>query len=155
VSVPISPCPAISAPVHVAAHAARSSRGAETVELAVTLPLVLLVIFSGFEYGWAVLKSMQLDHAARQGAREAAMWGATAGSIESAVDDALSRAGIDASTITVSITPLDPGSAAAGTPITVEVTASYADLRLLGLDRLIPMPADLTGRAGMVKEPES
>ncbi len=154
-SVPFPSCPAISVPVHEAARAARSSRGAETVELAVTLPLVLLVIFSGFEYGWAVLKSMQLDHAARQGAREAAMWGATAGSVETAVDDALARAGIDASTVTVTITPLDPGSASAGTPITVEVSASYADLRLLGLDRLIPMPDDLTGRAGMVKEPES
>lgn len=138
-----------------AAVALRASRGAETVELAVTLPIVLLVIFSGFEYGWAVLKSLQLDHAARQGAREAAMWGATSGSVESAVDDALARAGIDAAAVTVTITPMDPGSAAAGTPITVEVTAPYSELRLLGLDRLVPMPDDLTGRAGMVKEPES
>lgn len=152
-SVPLSSCPAISAPVQVAAHAARSSRGAETVELAVTLPLVLLVIFSGLEYGWAVLKSLQLDHAARQGAREAAMWGATSQSVDDAVRDALARAGIDAAA-TITITP-DPDSVAAGTPITVEVTAPYSDLRLLGLDRLMPMPDDLTGRAGMVKEPES
>jgi Flp pilus assembly protein TadG len=155
VSVPLSSCPPISVPAYAAARAARSSRGAETVELAVTLPLVLLVIFSGFEYGWAVLKSLQLDHAARQGAREAAMWGATAGSIEAAVDDALARVGIDASAATITITPSNPADVAAGTPITVQVTARYSDLRLLGLDRLIPMPDDLTGRAGMVKEPES
>lgn len=153
-SVPIPATASI--PAHArAGGAVRSSRGAETVELAVTLPLVLLVIFSGFEYGWAVLKSLQLDHAARQGAREAAMWGATAGSVETAVDDALARAGIDASAVTVTITPLDPGTAAPGTAITVEVKAAYADLRLLGLDRLVPMPDDLKGRAGMVKEPES
>ena len=152
VTIPATP----STPARVRrAVAVRSSRGAETVELAVTLPLVLLVIFSGFEYGWAVLKSLQLDHAARQGAREAAMWGATSGSVESAVDDALARAGIDASAVTVTITPMDPGSAAAGTAITVEITAPYSELRLLGLDRLVPMPDDLTGRAGMVKEPES
>ena len=46
---------------------ARGERGVETIEVAVVLPLMLLVMFAGFEYGWALLKSIQVDHAARVG----------------------------------------------------------------------------------------
>ena len=53
-------------------------RGVESIELMLALPVLLLVIFAGFEYGWAILRSIQLDHAARVGAREAALSGATA-----------------------------------------------------------------------------
>ena len=43
-------------------------RGIETIELAICLPVLLLVTFAGFEYGWLVLRSMQIDQAARAGA---------------------------------------------------------------------------------------
>ncbi len=134
---------------------ARQRRGAESVELAVTLPILMAVVFTGFEYGWAVLKSIQLDHAAREGARAASLSGATIASVQDRVNTVLQNSGIDAGTVSVSINPNDPGSAASGTSVTVEIEASYADIQLLGLDRLMPLPSTLKGRAAMIKEPQA
>jgi hypothetical protein len=53
------------------------------------------------------------------------------------------------------MTPADPGSTAAGSSIRVEVEASYGEIQLLGLDRLMPLPSTLKGRAAMIKEPEA
>lgn len=132
---------------------ARLRRGVETIELAVTLPVVLLVIFAGFEIGWAILCSTQLDHAARVGAREAALSGSTAQSVEDRVRVALDEAGIKGATI--SMNPSDPTSAATGEPITVEVRVDYANIQLLGLSKLMRLPAELGGKAAMAKEPDS
>ena len=127
-------------------------RGVETIEVAIALPLLLIVIFAGFEYGWAILRSIQTDHVAREGARVAALHGATAGEVEARVLAALDDAGIvDA---TVAIEPGDPGLVPPGLPISVRVAAPYRSNRLLGLANLMPLPQELVGRASMVKEPD-
>ena len=133
-------------------RASARRRGVETIEVAIALPLLLLVIFAGFEYGWAILRSIQADHAAREGARVAALHGATAGEVEARVQAALGDAGIvDA---TVAIEPGDPGLVPPGLPVTVRVEAPYRSNRLLGLASLMPLPDELVGRASMVKEPD-
>jgi len=134
---------------------ARQRRGSESVELAVTLPLLMAVVFTGFEYGWAVLKSIQLDHAAREGARAAALSGATSASVQDRVNTILQNSGIDSAAVSISIDPADPTSVDSGTPIRVEIEATYADIQLLGLDRLMPLPTTLKGRAAMIKEPQA
>ncbi len=131
----------------------RGRRGVESIEAAVTLPTLLLVIFAGFEYGWAVLKTVQLDHAARIGARVASLSGTSAAEVSTQVENALQASGISDATVTVE--PSDPGSAAAGDAIVVRVEAPYASNRLLGLSRLMPLPSSLTGRAAAVKEPDA
>jgi Flp pilus assembly protein TadG len=128
-------------------------RGAESVEAVVALPVLLLVIFGGFEYGWAVLKTVQIDHAARIGARAAALSGASAQQVSDDVQLALQSAGISDATITLE--PSDPASAPVGQAIVVRVEAPYGSNRLLGLSRLMPLPSTLSGRAAMVKEPDA
>lgn len=132
-------------------HARR--RGSEIVELAVSLPVVLMIIFSGFEYGWAVLKLVQLDHAARIGARVAAMSDASGSSVTDRVNESLQDFGITGATVTVN--PADPTSAETGSTISVQVEVPYGQIRLLGLSRLMPLPASLKGKASMVKEPQA
>ena len=128
-------------------------RGIETIELAICLPVLLLVTFAGFEYGWLVLRSMQIDQAARAGARYAAMSGSNAESIHDRVSQALQRSGIAGATVIVD--PADPSSVEAGTSITVTVDVDYSEVKLLGLGGIMPLPAALHGRASMVREPDS
>lgn len=128
-------------------------RGSEAIELMITLPVLLLVIFAGFEYGWAILRSVQLDHAARLGARQAALSGSTPESIEDSIRTSLNGLGMTSATIT--LTPGDPAAADAGTSVTVEVQVDYANVQLLGLSRLMPLPQSLRGKASMVREPDS
>ena len=131
----------------------RLARGAETIEVALTLPVVLLVIFCGFEYGWAMVRVVQLDHAARIGARMASMSGASVSEVESTVQDALHRHGIEGAT--VAVTPGDLSSVQPGTTIDVEVHVPYSHVQLIGIGRLMPMPQNLRGHASMAREPDA
>ena len=129
-----------------------SRRGSESAEMVIALPVLLIVIFAGFEYGWAALKSIQMDHAARVGARVAALSGSTSADVENKVNTALLNSGIVGATLTIN--PQDPSTAPLGTPITVLIETNYSNVQLLGLSRMMPLPAVLKGRASMVKEPE-
>jgi Flp pilus assembly protein TadG len=127
------------------------ARGSESAESVVALPLICIVIFTGLEYGWLALRSLQVDAAARAGARQAAMAGVSASAIEDAVTSALRRAGMTAASVT--ITPSDPSEASAGEVVTIEVAVDYSEVGLMGLGRLMPLPESVSGRAAMVKEP--
>lgn len=127
-------------------------RGIESIEAAIALPLILLVIFSGFEYSWALLRTVQLDHAARLGARHAALDGSTAAAVQTRVGDSLEALGISGAQI--SIDPAQPELAAPGTAISVRVEVPYASVGLLGLNRLMPLPSSISGHASMIREPE-
>jgi hypothetical protein len=113
---------------------------------------VIIVIFSGLEYGWAVLRSVQLDFAARAGAREASLSGATAADVQARVNAALQQIGIDSGTVV--LTPSDLSAVATGTAIKVEVEVDYADVGLIGLGALMPLPQTIKGHASMIREPE-
>jgi Flp pilus assembly protein TadG len=131
----------------------RSARGSESVESVVALPVMLLVIFGGFEYGWAILKTVQIEHAARVGARVASLSGVSSQQVTEAVQNALQGSGVVDATVTLD--PLDPGAASAGTVIEVRVEAPYASNRLLGLSQMMPLPSTLSGSASMIREPDA
>lgn len=128
------------------------TRGAETIEVAIALPLVLLVIFAGCEYGWALLRTIQTDHAAREGARVAALHGVSALEVQQRVQSTLDDAGIAGATVVLQ--PSDPSSVPVGTPVTVRVNVPYRQNKLLGLASFMPLPEELNGHASMVKEPD-
>jgi Flp pilus assembly protein TadG len=126
-------------------------RGSESIEAAITLPLLLLVIFAACEYGWLILKSSQIDAAARLGAREASFANASGGAVETRVQAALSELGIAGAQ--VSFSPAPPEDLEPGAAVTVVIEARYSSNQLLGLANLMPMPETLRGRAAMVIEP--
>ncbi len=59
--------------------------GAALVEMAIVLPLFLLVIFSIVEFGRAMMVSQLVTNAARLGSRQAILEGATNASVETAI----------------------------------------------------------------------
>ena len=128
-----------------------SEHGAESAESVVALPLIVIVIFTGLEYGWLALRSLQVDAAARAGARQASMAGMAVGSVEEAVGESLRRSGISGGTVVIS--PADPGEAEAGDVVSVQVSVAYAEVGLIGLGGLMPLPESVVGRAAMVREP--
>jgi Flp pilus assembly protein TadG len=54
-------------------HRGTANRGAAAVELALLMPLLILIIFGMIEMGWLVMKQSDITNAARAGARYAAM----------------------------------------------------------------------------------
>lgn len=121
------------------------------MELALLLPVLLLVLFGTIEYGWLFLKNQQIADAARNGARVAATEGGTNALVQARISQVMSDAGLAQSGFQVTLTPANVGTAAPGFPVTVEVLVPYANIELIGIP-LIPVPSDLAGRTSMVKE---
>lgn len=118
-------------------------QGLEVVELAIVLPLMLLLTFGTLELCEGIFLRQKLEVAAHEGARIAIRKTATKQEIDDAVADYLDARGLvydDIGTAVVS-TP-DPGVAAELTPITVQVTLSVDD----NLRMPIPVYRFLVGR---------
>jgi Flp pilus assembly protein TadG len=128
-------------------------RGLETVEAAILLPFMLLLIFASCEYGWMFYRYQQITGAARDGARVAIRADAGAGDVTAAVASRMTSAGMGASGYSVSISPATPTQ---GQPVTVSVTVRYGNISL-GLPMLPPLTGpgankNITGSVTMTKE---
>mgnify|MGYP001966931946 CR=1 FL=1 len=136
-----------------ATRRSRSShrRGIESIELLLGLPILLLVIAAGIEYGWMILRTTQLDHAARVGARAASLMDADGGLVVARINRTLAASGIDFASI--EFMPGPPDSIPPGELVTVVISLDYAETSLLGLGSFMPLPETLTGRAAMTREP--
>ena len=122
--------------------------GAALVELAIALPILLLLTLGLIEYGWVFLRVSQINQAARQGVRAAVRPGATEEQVTSNVSSLMNQAGLGNSGYVLTHTDI---GVAVGEPVTVQVNVSYGPLSLTGTS-LVPLPTQLQGRATMAKE---
>lgn len=138
-------------------RATRRHSGLITVETALIMPLLLLLVFGVMEYGWMFLKASEISTAARRGARAAILPAVT--SVSQVTDPSfsptppaiamLTKAGIpfDANTVTVP-TGVTPGT---GNVVTVVISVPYANVALLGFS-FLPTPTSLGASVSMAKE---
>lgn len=98
----------------------RDRRGVAVLEIAITVPLILLIAVGIFEFGRAYQTWQVLTHAARAGARVAARAGTTDAEVESVVRAAM-RAGelANAASAPVRLNRRYPVGATTGTQITI------------------------------------
>src|SRR5437773_9736800 len=91
-------------------------QGAALVEMAIVMPLLLLITLGLIEYGWVFLRVAQINQAARQGVRAAVRPDATDAQVTSNVSSMMNDAGMKNSGYTLTHTDL---AVAVGQPITV------------------------------------
>jgi Flp pilus assembly protein TadG len=127
------------------------SRGIALVEIALVLPLFLLVLLGMIEYSWLFWKNQQINNAAREGARIAIFETSLNADVTAAVDQVMNDAGFPAGVWTTTITPADVLTVAPGDPIEVNVSVDYSDIDVLGTS-LLPLPATIGGSTTMAKE---
>ena len=116
----------------------RNRRAAAAVEFAVVAPLFLLLVFGMIEYGRMVMVYQILTNASREGARAAALDGATTASVTTSVNTYLTNALISGATVTVAPNP--PSTAEYGDPVTVTVSIPFSQVSWL------PSPMYLGGK---------
>lgn len=121
-------------------------KGAVIVELAVTLPIFMLLIVGTIETGRAVMVKNMLEEAARAGCRIATLEASQEQDVYDIVDQAMDRARLDGYTVTID--PLPQGSAAFLEPVTVSVSIPYASVALLSSSNYLA-DAVLTGTCVM------
>lgn len=119
------------------------------VEMALILPLLIMLTFAIVEYGWMFFRASQVNQAARHGARIAVRPAATVTEVNAAVATVMSSAGMS-SGYTVTIAPADL-SAAVGDLVSVQVSIGYSSVSLTG-GGFVPVPQNLTGAVTMAKE---
>jgi Flp pilus assembly protein TadG len=130
----------------------RSRRGQAVVEFALVLPLVLMLVVSVFELARAWNLQQVITDAAREGARIAVIGsgqskpdGQIRNEINDAVDDALSVAGVDPATATVSMSGLALGR---GTNAVVGISLPY---RFIFLSPMIKLVSQFAGTSNTFK----
>jgi Flp pilus assembly protein TadG len=111
-------------------HSARSERGAALVEMAMVLPLLIVLLFGIMETGWLFSQHVELRHSSREAARIAAVsspdgnnGGFDATDIRDRICDTTGLSGDTLTEIALTSTGADIGDNA-----TVEITADYQSL---------------------------
>jgi Flp pilus assembly protein TadG len=123
-------------------------RGAAMVEMAIVLPVLLILTLGLIEYGWVFLRVSQVNMAARHGVRTAVRPDATTENVTAAVAAMMTSAGISSDKYTLTHTDLN---AATGAPVSVHIAADYSRLTLTGTS-LFPVPGTIQGHGTMAKE---
>jgi Flp pilus assembly protein TadG len=121
------------------------------VEAALIVPVLLLIVMGTLEYGWMFWKAADVNNAARQGARVAALGGATATDVTDKVLTALTAAGLQGSGYILTITPDDPSTLSSGEDVTVQISIPYANIAVVN-SALIPTPTNLVATVVMPRE---
>lgn len=117
----------------------RRRRGAAVVEFAIIVPIFFLMVFGMIEFGRMVMVHQLLSGAAREGARQAIVNGATASAVEQTVRDFLTATSIDGEAASVTVSP-DPATATTGIPVTVAAGIDFETVSWL------PSPFFLQGQ---------
>lgn len=121
---------------HREAGGRRDDRGAAAVEFALVLPLLLLIVMGISQFGITFSQWLQIEHAAREGAR----WGSLgyaagavgqAGTVRFKVDEAAPSLYPRLTNAQITVTPANPIDHS-GDPVTVQVTYPTPVLPLIG-----------------------
>ncbi|MGZ4138453.1 MAG: TadE/TadG family type IV pilus assembly protein [Actinomycetota bacterium] len=121
----------------------RSARGSVSVEFAAVLPLVAVSMLLVAQMALLVSEQLAVQHAAREGARAAAIWNDD----DRARSAALDSGNLDPSRTTVTVSP---SSRDVGTPVRVEVR--FTPVPMLVVGRFLPAGTTLSAAVEMRTE---
>jgi Flp pilus assembly protein TadG len=129
----------------------RACAGLAIVEMALVLPLLMLLTFALCEMSWAFFKADLVSNAARNAARVAILPQSTNTDVLNSVSASMTAGGMAATGYSVTITPGNVATASVGTSIQVQITVPYSKIALTGYP-LIPLPSQLQAASSMAKE---
>lgn len=122
-----------------------SQRGSASAEFAAVLPLVAVALLLVAQVGLTVSEQLAVQHAAREGARAAALWNDD----DRAREAALAAGNLDPDRATVVV---EPAERDVGTP--VRVTVRYRPAAVPYIGRFLPGDLELTAWVVMRTERE-
>ncbi len=135
-------------------RARRMQAGTSVVEMAIVLPLLLVLVFAIGDFGLAYTRWNSLTNAVREGARAGVVFRAPCNAatvtsdVENTVSNFATSSGLDAGAITTTIINSCAGT---GTQMTVTSTIPYNYIAISALAGLAPT-LDLSARSVMRNE---
>ncbi len=133
----------------------RERRGVAAVEVAVVAPIFVLILFGIVEFGSMFFVRNTMVHAARSGARQLAIQGATEEEAIAIAQNTLAVTNITGATITAQNAYAGAGDDAAAREVWVQIDLPARSASLLGDPlNLFPANNNITVRATLRKEGE-
>jgi Flp pilus assembly protein TadG len=127
------------------------SRGAAIAEVAIVLPVLIILTFGAIKYGWLFYRLQQVTNVTRQAARYAIRPSVNDGMVTAKIQDLMRDAGLEGKYV---VTELNSG-AAVGNPVTVSINVPADKVDILKLNGSligIPAPKNLSASVTMSKE---
>jgi Flp pilus assembly protein TadG len=103
-------------------------KGAVAIEFAILAPIFLMLLLGMIDFSRTLMVQSLLNDAARQGARAAALDGATSAEVTTAVRNTLQQTTVDADTVTAVVEPSNLANVDSGDPVTVRVSVPLDDV---------------------------
>lgn len=100
-------------------HLRRTEKGQALVEMALVLPILLIIVFGIIEFGRIMNTYLILTNAAREGARQGVVGGTDLDVYNAVKNNAYT---LDSEELVIDIDSDPPGSRSRGTPLTVRVS---------------------------------
>lgn len=128
-------------PICDSARARRMQAGTSVVEMAIVLPLLLVLVFAIGDFGIAYTRWNSLTNAVREGARAGVVFRAPCdaatveGDVQGTVSTFASSSGLDGASITTTVTNSCAGT---GTQLTVSSTIPYQYIAMSALAGFAP-----------------
>lgn len=123
----------------------KNNKGQSTVELALVLPILILILVGILEFGLVFKTSIQLNYGANELARAISL---NASAAEVAELQTYVFSDLDSTNLNLSVLP---NTAVKGQPITVTITYSYKWITPL-INNLLGDQINLTGKSVIIKE---
>lgn len=134
----------------------RFRRGNAVLEMALVLPILLMLAFGIADYGYFFYVKNCVQQTAQAAARKAISSSATNSGVSTLVSQMMSSAGLSNSGYTLTTSPSDITSAATGSSVTVTISISWGTAGIHSLTSGyggISNGKTITGTAVMYKEP--
>lgn len=128
----------------------KERRGTASIEMALMLPLLIVLLMGLLEYGWLFSKAHQIANVTRNAARIAVLPDSTSADAQTTVENQMAQVGM-AGKYTLTMTPPDVSSVPSGQTIKVSLTVPYPGISLFHCG-LIPGPESLHSEVTMAKE---
>ena len=109
----------------------RPRAGAAMVEMALVLPLFILIVVGIIEFGRAFMVQQMVTNASREGARHASLPNTTENEVGALVRDYLATGRIHRDVVTITVTPTNLQDATTGTQVSVRVDVPYSGVAWL------------------------
>jgi Flp pilus assembly protein TadG len=129
----------------------RRRHALSVVEMALVLPMLVLVTFAVIEYAWMFLNQHQVTNAAREAARLASLPNATTSQVNSQISTLMTQYNLGSSGYTKTLTPSDVSTATRGQLVSVQISVPYSNIELTGFT-LLPLPTNLNAKVSIEKE---
>ena len=130
----------------------REERAVVLIEVAIILPLLIILTVALIDYGWLFLKAQDTTNAARQAARLAIRPDATTTEVRTQIDNLMADAGLGDSGYVVTFTPADIQTPMVNQSLTVEIEIpDVSKVALIDIG-LLPLPQRIRASMTMAKE---